>query len=123
MKISEAITNKYFLLNPEFSKYKIENNTVYLDIPQLDLCEEVECVYYWYDHLTRGSKAVKEIEQSLEDKNWNVFSKYLYKEIPHKCTLPNYITVFSKTGDYILGELKINEETIQFLNWAEYECG
>ena len=89
----------------------------------IDVNEEVEFVYYWYDHLTRGTKAVEEIEKALNNKNWKLFSKYFYNQDIHKCTLPLHITVFPKFEDYILGYLEMNEKNIELLTWSEYECG
>lgn len=89
----------------------------------INVNEEVDFVYYWYDHLTRGTKAVEEIEKALNNKNWKLFSKYFYNQDIHKCTLPPYITVFPKSEDYILGYLEMNEKNIELLTCSEYECG
>ena len=89
----------------------------------INVNEEVEFVYYWYDHLTRGTKAVEEIEKALDNKDWKLFSKYFYNQDIHKCTLPLHIIIFPKSEDYILGYLEMNEKNIELLTWAEYECG
>ena len=57
----------------------INNNSIEFILKEkLDLEEEVEFVYYWYDHLTRGTVAVENIEKSLNNKDWNTFSKYYF---------------------------------------------
>ena len=89
----------------------------------INVNEEVEFVYYWYDHLTRGTTAVEEIETALNNKDWKLFSKYFYNQDIHKCTLPLHIAVFPKSEDYILGYLEMNEKNIELLTWSEYECG
>ena len=89
----------------------------------INVNEEAEFVYYWYDHLTRGTKAVEEIEKALDNKDWKLFSKYFYNQDIHKCTLPLHIIIFSKSEYYILGYLEMNEKNIELLTWAEYECG
>lgn len=89
----------------------------------INVNEEVEFVYYWYDHLTRGTVAVEEIERALNNKDWKLFSKYFYNQNIHKCTLPLHIIVFPKSEDYILGYLEMNEKNIELLTWSEYECG
>lgn len=119
MKIKEVIKNKNFSIDCDLIIN--DNNSQF--VIKLDPNEEIECVYYWYDHLTRGSVAVDQIEKSLKDKNWDVFSQYFYNMLTHKCTLPDSITVFLKSNNTIVGTLKMNEETIGLLNWSEYECG
>ena len=119
MKIKELIKNKDFYLNNDLITN--DNNSQF--VIKLDPNEEIECVYYWYDHLTRGTVAVNQIEKSLKDKNWDTFSQYFYNMLAHKCTLPDNITVFLKSNNTIVGILKMNEETIRLLNWSEYECG
>lgn len=119
MKIKELIKNKDFFINNDL----IINDNNLQFIIKLNPNEEVECVYYWYDHLTRGSVAVNHIEKSLKDKNWDAFSQYFYNMLVHKCTLPNNIMVFSKSDNTILGTLTMNENTIKLLDWSEYECG
>lgn len=89
----------------------------------INVNEEVEFVYYWYDHLMRGTTAVEEIETALNNKDWKLFKKYFYNQDIHKCTLPIHITVFPKSGDYVLGYLEMNEKNIKLLTWSEYECG
>ena len=127
MKVIDIIKRKDFHINQELieqSSIKITKDNINANLTiALNMNEDVECIYYWYDHLTRGTIAVNEIVQSLNDKNWDVFSQYLYNKKQHKCTLPNQITVFLGTTCQILGKLEINEETIQFLTYAEYECG
>ena len=81
----------------------------------INVNEEVEFVYYWYDHLTRGTVAVEEIERALNNKDWKIFSKYFYNQNIHKCTLPLHIIVFPKSEDYILGYLEMNEKNIELL--------
>jgi hypothetical protein len=119
MKIKEIIKNKNFSIDCDL----ITNDNNLQFVIKLDPNEEVECVYYWYDHLTRGTVAVNQIEKSLKDKNWDVFSQYFYNMLAHKCTLPDSITVFLKSNNTIVGFLKMNEETIGLLDWSEYECG
>ena len=127
MKVIDIIKRKDFHINQELidqSSIKITKDNINANLTiALNMNEDVECIYYWYDHLTRETIAVNEIVQSLNDKNWDVFSQYLYNKKPHKCTLPNQITVFLEATCQILGELEINEETIQFLTYSEYECG
>ena len=127
MKVIDIIRRKDFHINQELidqSNIKITKDGIDANLTiALNMNEDVECIYYWYDHLTRGTIAVNEIVQSLNDKNWDIFSQYLYNKKQHKCTLPNQITVFLGTTCQILGDLEINEETIQFLTYAEYECG
>lgn len=127
MKVIDIVKRKDFYINQDLinqSSIKITKEGISANLTMaFNVNEEVECVYYWYDHLTRGTPATIEIDRSLKDKNWAIFSQYLYNKKHHKCTLPNHITVFLTSECQILGELELNEETIQFLNWAEYECG
>ena len=60
MKIKEIIQNPNFMLNTEFLKYKILENKIEVTL-ELDPNKEVECIYYWYDHLTRGSSITNNI--------------------------------------------------------------
>ena len=119
MKVKELIQNNDFTINNDL----IINDNDLQFIIRLNPNEETKNIYYWYDHLTRGSVAVNEIEKSLRDKNWEVFSQYFYDMLAHKCTLPNDITVFLKSNGTIIGSLKMNEETIKLLDHSEYECG
>ena len=119
MKVKELIHNKDFSINNDL----IINDNDLQFIVKLNPNEEIENIYYWYDHLTRGSVAVNQIEKSLRDKNWEVFSQYFYDMLTHKCTLPNNIIVFLKSDGTIIGSLKMNEETIKLLDCSEYECG
>ena len=111
MKFSEILTNKNFTLCEKFSS----------DIIKVSKDSEVECIYYQYDHLTRGSESFNNIVASLSDKNWEKFSLYFENKEKHFCTLPQDIAVFVK--DELLGHLIMNEETIQLLTYSEYECG
>lgn len=125
MRIEEIISKKDFHFN--FSEYCMieanDNNLFVVMKEKIDPSEEVEFMYYWYDHLTRGSQAVKNIKKSLEDKDWEVFSKYYYDEVPHKCTLPTEIVVYSKKTNKLIGHLTLNKNTFSFINNSEYECG
>lgn len=119
MKIKEIIKNKNFSIDCDL----ITNDNNLQFVIKLDPNEEVECVYYWYDHLTRGTVAVNQIEKSLKNKDWNSFSQYFYNMLVHQCTLPDSIMVFSKSDSTIVGTLTMNEDTIKLLDWSEYECG
>lgn len=122
MIIADIIKNNYFYINKDLIEIKEVAGKLEV-IFKCNLKDEVDCVYYWYDHLTRGSKEVQDIETALENKDWALFSLYYLNLKPHNCTLPNTITVFSKeTGD-IIGDLAMNDKTIQLLSYSEYECG
>lgn len=122
MKAIEIITRKDFIFNPNLVKFTAKEDKVIADISIIPE-EEVECWYYWYDHLTRGSKAVKDIETALNTHNWRLFEQYLYNEVPHHCTLPYEMVVFSKMSGEILGHLALSKETMPFIQHSEYECG
>lgn len=111
MKFSEILINKNFILCDEFS---IDTITTFKD-------SEVECIYYWYDHLTRGTESFNNILASLNDKDWKKFCLYFENKEKHFCTLPQDIAVFVKNK--LLGHLRMNKETIQLLTHSEYECG
>ncbi len=127
MKIIDIIKHKNFHMSETLidkSSIKITTDGISSKATvAINVNEEVEMVYYWYDHLTRGSVAVNEIEESLKNKNWELFSQYFYNIKSHKCSLPNTIVVFPKSEEYILGYLDMNENTIALLTWSEYECG
>ena len=122
MKIKDLIKNKSFSINQDCFELITNDNGIQLTI-NLDPNEEIECVYYWYDHLTRGNIAVNQIENSLKNKDWDKFSEYFYNILTHRCTLPDNIIVFSKSNNTIVGTLTMNEDTIKLLDWSEYECG
>lgn len=110
------------MLNTEFLKYKILENKIETTL-ELDPNKEVECIYYWYDHLTRGSSTTIDINNSLNEKNWEQFKKYLYDEIKHQCTLPDVMTVFETDSNNLIGHIILNENTMEFMTYNEYECG
>lgn len=108
----------------DLSSMVINNNSANITLKEkLELDEEVEFVYYWNDHLTRGTYAVENIEKSLNNKDWNTFSKYYFDELPHKCTLPSAITIFTQKESILLGYVHMNENTMKYLTCSEYECG
>ena len=108
----------------DLSSMVINNNSVNITLKEkLDLDEEVEFVYYWYDHLTRGTVAAENIEKSLNNKDWNLFSKYYFDELPHKCALPSTIAIFTQKESILLGHVHMNENTMKYLTYSEYECG
>lgn len=127
MTILEAIKLEGFHMSESLidqSSIKITKDGIQANAKvAINVNEEVEFVYYWYDHLTRGTTEVEEIEMALNNKNWKLFRKYFYNQDIHKCTLPLHITVFPKSEDYILGYLEMNEKNIELLTWSEYECG
>ena len=74
MRIFDIIKNRNFNINSEIGEVLINNlDQIQIIFPNLNANEEVECIYYWYDHLTRGSQAVKDIETSLSTHNWELF--------------------------------------------------
>lgn len=128
MTIKEVFQLDNFNINTQdvfdLSSVVINNNSINFTFKEkLDLEEKVEFIYYWYDHLTRGSIAVENIEKSLNNKDWNTFSKYYFDELPHMRTLPSTIAIFTKKENILLGHIYINENTIKYLTHSEYECG
>lgn len=122
MKIKEIIQNPNFMLNTEFLKYKILENKIEATL-DLDPNKEVECIYYWYDHFTRGSLITTNIINSLDEKNWEQFKKYLFDEIEHECTLPDVMAVFENDSSNLIGHIILNKNTMEFMVYNEYECG
>lgn len=127
MTFKEIFENKNFepYLNDNNGLWQrhIENKSVvYTLTDKINWDDKVELWYYWYDHLyrTRAPKIVEKIEQSLDDHNWEEFVKYYYNEkLP--ITLPTDISV--SCGDYIVGSMRMCEETMQYIDYHEYECG
>lgn len=124
MKIKDVITNPSFYVNTRLGVFSIQDDSkIVLNFPDIQPDEDVEFVYYWYDHLTRGSQAVEDIENSLKEHNWHVFSKYYFDEIKHECDLPCEIVVFSTNTSDLIGHMRLNENTFNLITYAEYECG
>ena len=82
-KVKDVIKNKNFHLCSDL----IDRNSLHITSSSisaylntcLDVEEEIECVYYWVDHLYRitAPDTINEINTSLNTHNWETFKKYV----------------------------------------------
>ena len=128
-KVKDVIKNKNFHLCSDL----IDRNSLHITSSSisaylntcLDVEEEIECVYYWVDHLYRitAPDTINEINTSLNTHNWETFKKYYYIDTKTPYELPTEMAVFTKNTNILIGHLGLNQETFNLITWAEYECG
>lgn len=123
MTVKTIMSDKNFIINPTLLDYTNANEKGIPFYDDIDMYDETECIYYWYDHLTRGTYPFIYIEVSLKTKDWKTFSEYYYNRIKHHCTLPESIAIFIKGKSTLLGHLRLDESTFQLIDYDEYECG
>ena len=139
MTFKEIFENKnfepYLDNNQGLWQRHIENKSVvYTLTDKINWDDKVELWYYWYDHLYRihapkivekiekwaQSRHIPNINEYISNHNWEDFVKYYHNEkLP--ITLPTDISV--SCGDYIVGSMRMCEETMQYIDYHEYECG
>lgn len=129
MKVIDALRHKDFQINSDLinqSSIRVSEDGIDAKLTvTLDVNEEVDCNYYWYDHLYRtiNPKALGTITLSIATHDWDTFKLYYYNNIKTPCTLPDGFAIFTKDTDILLGHMDLNEETFQYITFNEYECG
>lgn len=129
MKVLDILNHKSFHFNQDLVKQSsISISETGIDAKlniALNVNEEVECIYYWYDHLYRtiNPKVVNEINTALNSHDWDTFKQYFDVNIKTPYTLPKEIMVFTKNTNILIGHLDFTKETFDLIALAEYECG
>lgn len=129
MKVIDILNHKDFHFNQsliEQSSIRISDKSIDANLNiALNTNEEIECIYYWYDHLYRkiNPKALGTIQISIQNHEWETFQLYYLNKIQTPCDLPNEFVIFTKDTDILLGHMDLNEETFKFITFNEYECG
>lgn len=129
MKVIDVLNHKNFHFNQDLvnqSSIRIANNGIDANLNvTLNVNEEVECLYYWYDHLYRtvNPRVLGTIQLAIQEHEWETFKLYYLNQIQTPCDLPNEFVVFTKDTDILLGHMDLNEETFKLITFNEYECG
>lgn len=124
MKLKEIIELDEFKPNRNFWKYEFKNGEYLRLVPkeQINQDNEVEIVYFWYDHLYRNSipDIVYNLDSIIRNNEWMKFYE-IKEKYGNKLTLPDEASIF--INNRIIGTLKLTYTTFQYITHSEYECG
>lgn len=106
------------------SSWEIDDGgQIILKVPEVCLDDEVDVVYYWYDHLMPDEKR-KKIQKAINNHDFKTFKKY--EEEYEGCGMTYFpSSAFIYKGDEAIGSVCVvwSEDTFSLINFSESECG